>query len=137
MPRAANHDGALVDFGGLDHPLRIGNIAIGKHAGQLDSGQRWQERVGTGRQQQAVIRCFGAILGHHLAPHPINLRDAPAGVQGDPVFAVPIPVIQYDRAELLLTRQNRREQDPVVIGLRLGAKHRDVVLVGRNFDQFL
>ena len=45
--------------------------------------------------------------------------------------------VQHDLVERLLAGQHRRQQDAVVVGVRLGAEHRDVVEIGRDLQQLL
>jgi hypothetical protein len=56
-------------------------------------------------------------------------------MQRDAVFVVPPAVVENDVVERHLARQHRREQDAVVVGVRLGAEHGDVVHVGRELEQ--
>ena len=46
-----------------------------------------------------------------------------------PCRRVPLEVVQHDLVERLLAGQHRRQQDAVVVRMRLGAEHRDVVAV--------
>ncbi len=55
----------------------------------------------------------------------------------DAVLGVPVQVVEYDLFELLFAGQHRGEQDAVVVGMRLGAEHRDVVELVGELEQFL
>ena len=45
--------------------------------------------------------------------------------------------VQHDLVERLLAREHRRQQDAVVVRMRLGAEHRDVVGVRRELQELL
>lgn len=45
--------------------------------------------------------------------------------------------MRYDVCEARLTGQHCREHDPVIVAVRLGAKHRDAELAGRARQDFL
>ena len=60
-----------------------------------------------------------------------------AGREGDAVFRVPMAVIEHDVGNGLLTRQHRRQQDAVIISVRLGPEYGDVVMIGRAIEQLL
>jgi hypothetical protein len=47
------------------------------------------------------------------------------------------PVVEDDLAERLLAGEHRREQDPVVVGMRLGAEDGDLAEVWRDPEQLL
>jgi hypothetical protein len=44
--------------------------------------------------------------------------------------------MEADRIVTLLTREHGRQHDAVVVGVRLGAEHRDLVEAGRDLEQF-
>jgi hypothetical protein len=50
------------------------------------------------------------------------------------VVLVPGPVVEHD-IERLLAGQHGRQQNAVVVGMRLGAEDRDVVQIGGNGQQ--
>ena len=136
---AADDHGVLVLGGRVDHGVGVGNVAVGDHAFQVLAGNRQDERVGAGGDQQAVV--FGAgflaggIFGMHHAAHAVHLGHFPAGVQGDVVVGVPGPVVEHDLVQRLLTGQHRAQQDAVVVGVGLGTEDGDVVQVGRDLQQ--
>ena len=136
---AANHHGFAVLGGGVNHGLGVGNVTVGQHAIELNTWHGQDERVGSGRQQQAVVGCGAffarAVLGMHDAAHSVHLGHGPSGVQGDAVVAVPVQWVQDDFIQGLLAREHRREQDAVVVGMGLAAEHGDVVQVGRELQQ--
>jgi hypothetical protein len=53
-------------------------------------------------------------------------------VQRDAVVAVPVEIVEHDVLQRHLAGQNRRQQDAVVVAVRLGAEHRDVVQIGSD-----
>jgi hypothetical protein len=71
--------------------------------------------------------------------HALDVRSTevtgPARVQGDVVFLVPVPVVEDDLVQRLLTGQHGRQQDAVVVGVRLGTEDGDVVQVGCDLEQ--
>jgi hypothetical protein len=69
------------------------------------------------------MRFTRSTLGHRLAR-----------VQRDAVLLVPGPGVEDDLVHRLLAREHGRQQDAVVVGMRLGAEHRDVVQVGLVFS---
>ena len=60
-----------------------------------------------------------------------------AFVECDAVIDIPAVTVNDDFLELLLARQDGRQHDPVVVDARLGVEDRDVVTVGRRFEQAL
>ena len=134
---AADHHRMALDLGGVDHGLRIVDVAVADDAFQILARHRQDERQRTGGQQQAVVLGFGAVGGDHPAAHAVDAGDFLAQVQADAVFGVPVQRIEHDVLEVLLTGQHRREQDAVVVGVRLGAEHGDVVHVRHQLEQLL
>jgi hypothetical protein len=133
----ADHHRVAVLAGGLDHRLGVGDVAVGEHAGQVVAGDGRDEGRRAGGQQQAVVVGLGAVAGEHLAADAVDLHHLAAGVQGDAVVAVPVEIVEHDLGQRHLARQHRRQQDAVVVAVRLGAEHGDVVEVGRELEQLL
>ena len=135
----ADHHRMLERLGRLDHGLGIGDVAVGQHALQVLAGDGQDEGPGARRHDQAVVLGAGGLaLGidrMHRAPGPVDGRHGIAGVQQDMVVLVPGPVVEHDIAERLLAGQHRRQQNAVVVGMRLGAEDRDVVQIGGNGQQ--
>ena len=52
---AADHDGVAMLARGRDHRFGVGDVAIGDHAGQVDAGNRQDERGRARGEQQAVV----------------------------------------------------------------------------------
>ncbi len=117
------------------HGFHILNIAESDHAGQLMARHRDDERLGTGRQQQAVVTQFDTGARTHDAAMPIDAHHRIASVQLDAVLPIPLRRIEHDVVHALVARQQRRQQDAVVIAVRLGAEHGDVVQVRRQLEQ--
>ncbi|MDT4840529.1 hypothetical protein FQZ97_743550 [compost metagenome] len=136
----ADDDRVLVFRGRVDHGLRVGDVAVGQHACQVLAGQRQHEGVGAGGHDQAVVGRLDhvavRIRGAHHALDAVHLGHGLARVQGHAVLGVPGPVVEDDLVQRLLTGEHRREQDAVVVGVGLGAEHRDVVEVGGDLEQF-
>ena len=136
--QAATDDHCIFILGGrCDHFIGVGNVAVGNDALEVFAGYRQYERVGPCAHQQSVIGGRAAIIGCDNSPDAINFNHFFAGVQGDAVFCVPFPGIQYDFIQRLFTGQHRRQQDAVVIRVGFCTKHRDVIEIGCQFQQFL
>ncbi|MNS65002.1 hypothetical protein D3C72_981510 [compost metagenome] len=125
----------------LDHGLGVGNVPVGQHTLQVLAGNGQNKRVGARCHDQAVVASGGFLtLGidrMHRTTGTVHGCHGIASVQQDVIILVPGPVVEHDIAERLLPGQHRRQQDTVVVGMRLGAKHRDVVQIGSNGQQLL
>ena len=132
---AANHDRVLVPGGGFNHGVGVGNVAVCDHAFQILAGNRQDDGVGAGADQQPVIGFLGAVVGMNDALDAVYLDDFFASVQRDVVVGVPVPAVEHDLVKGLFTRQHRAEQNPVVVGMRFSTKHGDVIQLRRNLDQ--
>jgi len=136
---AANDDGVLVGGGGVDHGLRVGNVAVGQHTLQVFAGDGQDEGVGARGEDEAVV--FGAdhravaAGGADHAAHAVHIGHGEAGVQRDVVVGVPGPVVQDDLVDGLLARQHGGQQNAVVVGVGLGTEHRDVIQIGGDLEQ--
>jgi hypothetical protein len=122
---------------GLDHRVGVGDVAVGDHALQVLAGHGQDEGVGAGAQQQAVICLLGAIVRAHDALDPVDLHHPLARVQPDAVLLVPLPGVQHDLVQRLLARQHRRQQDAVVVRVRLRTEHADLVQLRLDLQQLL
>jgi len=131
---AADDDRVPVLAGGGNHLIGVMQIAIADHARQVGARHGQDERHGSGGQQQAIIGRFKAVGGDDFALDPVNMDDLFAGVQGNAMLAIPVVIVEDDVLDLHFPGQYRREQDAVVIGMGLRAKHRDVILLGRDFQ---
>ncbi len=132
---AADHHRVLVRLRGLDHGLGVLDVAVGDHPVQLLAWHRQDERQRAGGQQQPVVGGFEAVIGAHHAFDAVDFHHRLAGVQGDAVVGIPVQRIEDDLLDGLLACQHGREQDAVVVGMRLAAEHGDVVEVGRELEQ--
>ena len=132
---ATDDDGMLVRFSRGDHGIRVMDVAIGNHAREFLARHRQHERVRAGRHEQAVIFRHGAVFGDDLPARAVDARDFLAKVERDIVFGIPVDIVQHDVLDRLLASQHRREQDAIVIGIRLGAEHRDVIHIRRDLEQ--
>ena len=74
---------------GLDHALDVVDVAEADHAGQVLARQRQHDRIGAGRDQQAVIGHAIAGLGDDLAGAAVDHGDRLALAQRDVVVVVP------------------------------------------------
>ncbi len=138
---AADDHGFFVFGGRVNHGVGVGDVAVGDHALQVLARHGEDEGVGTGAHQQAVVFFLGdaavGIHGAHDAFDAVHLDHLFAGMQRDVVVGVPVPAVQDDLVERLLAGQYRRQQDAVVVGMRLGAENRDVVKIGGDLEQLL
>ncbi len=134
---AADHHRVFVARGGIDHGLGVGDVAVADHPRQVLAGNRQDEGVGAGGEQQPVVRRLGAILGDDAAANAVDPRHLPPGMQRDAIVPVPVEIVEHDLRQRHLPGQHRREQDAVVVAVRLGAEHRDVVELGGELQQFL
>jgi hypothetical protein len=101
----------VVLLAGLDHGVGVGDVAVGDHALQILAGNRQDEGVGAGGQQQAVVcraqGLAGGAFGVHHPAHAVHIGHRPAGVQRDAVVLIPGPVVEHDLVQRLLARQHR------------------------------
>src|SRR5690606_5551122 len=133
----ADHHRVPLHLRGLDHGAGVVDVAVADDALQVLAGDRQDERHRTGGQQQAVVLGLGAVGRHHPAAHAVEPGELLAQVEGDAVVRVPGQRIEHDVVEVLLAGQHRRQQDAVVVGMRRGAEHRDVVHRGHQLQQLL
>ncbi len=134
---AADDDGVAVLRRRIDHRVGVGDVAVGDDALEVLARHRQDERVRPGGQQQPVVGRLDAARAAHDAAAAVHLGDRLAQVQPDAVVGVPVERVEHDLVERLLAGEHRREQDAVVVRVRLGAEHRDVVQVGSDLQQLL
>src|SRR5690606_39041028 len=115
----------------------VGGVAVADDAFQGIAGYRQHEGGRAGGDQQPVIVRFAAVLGDHTASASIDSHNLSIEQQADAVLAIPGEVVQHDIFEALFASKNGRKQDAVVIRVRLGTEHRDVVELGGDLAQFL
>lgn len=133
---AADHHRVAVGPGAVDHGLGVGDVAVADHALQAIAGYRQDEGDRAGGQQQAVVLGLAAVRGDHPAADPVDLHHLAVEEELDAVFRIPVEVVEDDFLEGLLAGQHRGQQDAVVVGMGLGAEHRDVVEVRVELEQF-
>ncbi|MCY1298590.1 hypothetical protein D9M70_480840 [compost metagenome] len=134
---AADHHRMAMIARGMQHGLDVLDVAERDHAFELVARHRNDERLGAGGQQQAVIAHFASRGGTHHAAWPVDRYHGITGKQLDAVLFVPLARVEHDVRHRLLAGQHRRQQDAVVVAVRLGAEHRDVVQVRGELEQFL
>ncbi len=122
----ADDHGMAAFFGRLMHERDVVEIAEGHHALEIGAGNRNDERLRTGGDDQLVIGEFfagrrldrfgGAVDGDHgfAAPQLDAMRGVPGLIVDDDVF------------KGLFARQHGRKHDAVVIDSRLRAENRYV-----------
>jgi hypothetical protein len=94
-----------------------------------DEGRR------TGGQQQAIVRRRQPLLRMHEPALAVDFDDGVARVQRDAVVRIPGAGMQHDVVDLLVAGQQRREHDAVVVTVRFGPEHGDVIQVAVEFEQ--
>ncbi len=134
---AADHDGVPVAFGGREHGFNIVDVAKADHARQVMPRHGQDEGVGAGGDEQPVVVRGRAVVGDDAPPDTVNVGNRLAGLQPDAALGIPRPVVEHDFRQRLLAGQHRRQQDAVVVAVRLGAEHGDVVKLGRDRQQLL
>jgi NADPH-dependent 2,4-dienoyl-CoA reductase/sulfur reductase-like enzyme len=132
---AADHCGVLVRAGRFEHLFDIVDAAKANHARQVTARQRKHERLRAGGDQQAVVRHFHALARMHAPPAAVDRDHRIARMQRDAVFRIPLARVEHDLVRALLAAQQHRQQDAVVIAVRLRAEHRDVVQAGCELQQ--
>nr|GEU28124.1 hypothetical protein [Tanacetum cinerariifolium] len=134
---AADHHRVAVVARHGEHAFHVLDIAKRQHAGQLVARYGNDERLRAGGDQQAVVAHLQAGAGAHDAVLAVDMFDRVARVQGDAMLDVPFARVEHDVVHAFFTGQHGREQDAVVIAVRLGAEHGDVVQVRRQLVQLL
>ncbi len=134
---AANDDSTLVLPGGCQHGIDVGEIAESHDTREADAGDRQHDRTRSGRQEQPIVRCFDPAPRAHDPLAAVDRDDCVTGVQADVPFLVPLDRVSDDLLVPLLAGEQRREEDPVVVAVRLGTEHFDVIRVWRQFQQLL
>ncbi len=134
---AADDDRMPVMLRRFDHRVGVLDIAIGNDTLQILAGHWQHERRRTGCQQQAVIFAGGAVFSNDNALAAIDFFDLLAKMQRNVIVSIPIFIIQHDVFDRLLTCQHRRQQDAIVVCVRFGAEHRDVIYIWCNLQQLL
>jgi hypothetical protein len=133
---AADHHGLRPWPGRLHDAVRVVQRAEGEDAGPQSgalgrhAGDGRDEGAAAGGDQQLVIGFDPALGGAHLPGRPVDLDHAMPGMQPDRVLLVPAELVEEDLVRLLHPTQHVREQDPVVIAVRLVAEHGDVEELG-------
>jgi hypothetical protein len=69
--------------------------------------------------------------------HAVDPAHLLAQVQRDAVLGIPGVIVENDVLDRHLAGEHRREQDAVVVGVRLGAENGDLVLIGGDLQQLL
>jgi thioredoxin reductase len=126
MLAAAEQGGNAVVIGGGEHLVDVVEIAEGHHARQVAARHRDDERIGTGRDQQLVVRLDAAGAADHSLALAVDVVDRIAGDQFDAVLGIPFGGVEHDFVESLLAGQNRGEHDAVVVHPRLGTEDHHV-----------
>ena len=131
---SANDHGVCVDFGRFNHGGRVGNVPVGHYTVKFNARQGQHEGVGSGGKNQSVISCCDDLS--FVCPcvdqafDAVDLKHQRAQVQGNTLLVVPTLRVEDDFIKRLLSRQDRRQGDAVVVGVWLIAKDRDVIKVG-------
>ena len=132
---ATDNHGVVAGLSGIHHSLGVGNVAVADHTVQSVAGYREDKGAGAGGQQQAVVLGAASIGGDDAACSAIDAHYRVAQMQGDPVTAVPVQIVEHDVVKDLFAGQYRRQHDAVVVGMRFCAEYRDVVEIGCQLEQ--
>src|SRR5690606_3987779 len=119
------------------HLLGVGDIVVGDHAAQAVARYRQDHGGGAGGEDQPVVAGAAAVVGEHHAPLAVDAHYLAPQAQVDAVPGVPVEAVEHDVVKGAFAGQYRRQQDAVVVGVRLGAEHGDVVQVRGKPKQFL
>ena len=132
---AADDHRVPVHAGGFDHLVGVLDVAVTDDTRQIVAGNRQNERVRAGGDEQAVVGFLGAVVGDHLAFDAVDLGDLLAGVELDALFLVPVELVEDDFLDGHFAGEHRREQDAVVVRVGFGAEDRDVVMIRLDLQQ--
>ncbi len=128
---AADDDGAGAARRRSADRRHVGEVAEGDDAGQIHPGPRQPDRVGAGRQHQAVERQRRELADDDLALLEVDGGRGGAGDQAHALAQVPGPLAEPAIALLDILRQERGQEHPVVGRRRLGADDGHVEAPGR------
>ena len=82
-------------------------------------------------------RMRGAVVGVHHVGEGVDAHDADSGSQVDVVVGVPVQRIEVDLARIIASGKDIRQQDAVVVAVRLVAEHGDVEVLAAAPGQHL
>ena len=122
---ATDHHRIAALVGRGDHRFDIVQIAEGYHAIQIGTRHRDDERIGSGRDKQAIVRFDATRAADHGFGLAVDMVDRVARYQRDGIVIVPVLTVDDDLVEGLLACQHGREHDAVVIDPRFGAEDGD------------
>ena len=129
---AADHRGAARPCGVVADGGAVVERAEHEDAAAVAAGlgeqafHRRDKRRAAGGDDQLVVGLDAAVGAHHLALLPVHARHRDAGVQADVVLLVPGERVDEDVLRVVGACQDARQQDPVVVAVRLVAEDRDV-----------
>ena len=125
---AADDDGPHALSGAREPAARVVEIAEGEDVFLVDALDRRDPRVDAGGEQQLVVVRDAAVVAVDGAALGVDVDDPHAQAQGDVVLLIPVQRIDRDVVGGALAREHAREQDAVVVGVRLVAEDRDAEL---------
>ena len=96
----------FVGLGGFHHHLGVGDVAVADYALQVLAGNRQDERIGTGSDEQAVVFGLAAVIGDDPATGAVDLHHLALEHEVDVILGVPVEVVEHDLFELLLAGQH-------------------------------
>ncbi len=99
---AADDDGVPPARRGFDHAVDVMDIAKADDAGEILARNRQDDRIGTGRNQQAIIGNTRTLGGDDLAGAPVDHDDRLALAQRNVVVVVPLLGVKHDVVDGLL-----------------------------------
>ena len=132
---AADHHGTAMRRRRVNHGVHVPDVAEGADARQIQPGDRRDDGLGTGGEQQPLIRGNDTSLRRDGARDRIDRQNGVARMQHDVVLVVPGAGVDLDLRNGLLAGQYRGKQNAIVIHMRFGAEHGDIVTCGVELQQ--
>ncbi len=134
---AADYHSIAALLSGAQHFADVIHVTERHHALQIMARAWDDERVGPGSEQQLVVVLCPSRPRRDRLRAAINRHHRIAGHQVDRVVRIPGVIVDDDVVEPLVTGEQRRQHDAVVIDPRLGAEDRDAIGIGVARQDFL
>ena len=134
---AADDHGFDAGMRALEQLARVVERPEREHVLLVEAFDRRPERRTAGREKQRVVRHDAAVISSDGLQFRVDVGDADAEAQLDVVAQIPFERIQRDLVGRAFAGEDRRQQDPVVVDVRLVAEDRDVealVVLQNLFD---
>ena len=122
---AADHHRLHAGSGALQQLAACRRASGRRRRSLVESRDRRLERRAAGREQQRVVRGHAPIVARDGFQLGIDVDDADAEAKPDVVVLIPLERVQRDLVRRPLAGEHRRQQDAVVVDVRLVTEHRD------------